>query len=248
MTTSVAVVGASGRLGRVVRDLVRGSDAFRLEAELGSSSSLDEMLAADLIIDVTHPTVSRDVVDFAVRHGRKVLVGSSGWSAERIESLRGTVAAHEGAAVVVIPNFSLGSVLASAFAATASRFFDSIEIVEAHHAGKVDSPSGTAVRTAELISRARAERGPVEAPHVDQRARGQQVASIPVHSLRMTGVVAEQTVLLGGVGESLRITHSTLSSESYEAGIRVALAATRDAVGVTVGLEQLIDLGSSATG
>ena len=106
---------------------------------------------------------------------------------------------HEDAgAVLFIPNFSVGSVLGTAFAALAARFFDSIEIVEAHHAGKVDSPSGTAVRTAELIGDARAPLGPVDAPHADQRARGQQVAGIPVHSLRLSGVLAEQRVVLGG--------------------------------------------------
>ena len=145
--------------------------------------------------------------------------------------------------VVFIPNFSLGSVIATAFAAQAARFFDSIEIVETHHAGKVDSPSGTAVRTAELMGAARTDIGPVAAPHVDQRARGQQVSSIPIHSLRMNGVLARQDVHFGGTGETLTISHETLSASSYEAGILVGLRAAREARGVTVGLDRLIDLG-----
>ncbi|MEP6480733.1 MAG: dihydrodipicolinate reductase C-terminal domain-containing protein, partial [Rhodoglobus sp.] len=119
-------------------------------------------------------------------------------------------------------------------------------IVEAHHASKVDSPSGTAVRTAELMGTARGELGPVVAPHVDQRARGQQVSSIPIHSLRMQGVVAKQDVMFGGNGEVLTISHETLAPSSYEAGILLALRATRNARGVTVGLDKLIDLGLTA--
>jgi 4-hydroxy-tetrahydrodipicolinate reductase len=125
----------------------------------------------------------------------------------------------------------------------AARFYDSIEIVEAHAARKVDSPSGTAVRTAELMAAARAARGPVAAPHTDQRARGQQVASIPVHSLRLAGVVAKQDVIFGGTGEVLTLTHETISPSSYTQGILVALRAASTARGVTVGLESLIDLG-----
>ena len=144
---------------------------------------------------------------------------------------------------IVVPNFSLGSVLATRLAAIAAPYFDAIEIIETHHAGKTDSPSGTAVRTAELIAEARAERGPVDAPYADQRARGQQVASVPVHSLRMAGVLAEQQVIFGGVGETLRIGHQTVSDASYEAGIMLALRALPEARGLTVGLDALLGLG-----
>ena len=154
--------------------------------------------------------------------------------------------ADAASAVVFVPNFSVGSVLATSFAALAARFFDSIEIVEAHHAGKLDSPSGTAVRTAELMGEARAELGPVLAPHIDQRARGQQVWSVPIHSLRMQGVVAKQDVHFGGTGELLTITHETLSPESYEAGILVALRKAPSLKGIVVGLDKLIDLGATA--
>ncbi|NUT57489.1 MAG: 4-hydroxy-tetrahydrodipicolinate reductase, partial [Agromyces sp.] len=134
-------------------------------------------------------------------------------------------------------------VLGTAFAALAARFFDSIEIVEAHHAGKVDSPSGTAVRTAELIGEARAAIGPVSAPHADQRARGQLVSGVPVHSLRLNGLLAEQRVVLGGDGETLTIAHSTVSPSAYEQGILLALRRAPSASGVIVGLDALLDLG-----
>jgi len=244
MTTKVAVVGATGRLGQLVSRIVRESDEFDLVAELDSRTSLSAMLDADIAVDVTLPGVSQKVVDFSVTNGISVLVGTSGWSSERIASLQSRIADNLAIGVVIIPNFSIGSVLATTFAAMAARFFDSIEIVETHHASKVDSPSGTAVRTAELMGAARVKHGPVVAPHTDQRARGQQVASIPIHSLRMQGVVARQEVHFGGNGERLTLSHETLAPSSYEAGILLALRATRTARGVTVGLDQLIDLSS----
>ncbi|MFB2555907.1 4-hydroxy-tetrahydrodipicolinate reductase [Herbiconiux liangxiaofengii] len=243
MTTKVAVVGASGKMGRLIAGLITEHPEFDLVAGLGSTSELEEMLVADLVVDVTVPGVSQKVVEFALTNGRNVLVGTSGWSAERIQGLKRLLGEDPQNGVVVVPNFSVGSVLATAFSTMAARFYDSIEIVEAHAARKVDSPSGTAVRTAELMTAARAERGPVSAPHTDQRARGQQVASIPVHSLRLAGVVAKQDVIFGGTGEVLTITHETIAPSSYYSGILVALRAAAEARGVTVGLENLIDLG-----
>lgn len=248
MTTKVAIVGATGKMGRLFAGLIEEADDLDLVAELSSSSSLDEILVADLVVDVTVPGISQGVVDFAVANRKQVLVGTSGWSAERVAALRRTLGKNPETGVVIIPNFSLGSVLATRFSALAARFYDSIEIIEAHAASKVDSPSGTAVRTAELMQSARSERGPVAAPHSDQRARGQQVASIPIHSLRLSGVVARQDVIFGGTGEVLTITHETISPTAYAAGIRVALRAAVGARGVIVGLDQVLDLDGRAEG
>src|SRR6187402_130220 len=222
MTTRVAIIGATGRMGTLIDEIIAGLDDFEVVARLASSDPLEAMLAADIAVDVTVPAVSQTIVEFAVDHGLSVLVGTSGWSSQRIVALERRVAALPGVGVVIVPNFSIGSVLATSFAAMAARFFDSIEIVEAHHESKVDSPSGTAVRTAELIGAARGVLGPVAAPYVDQRARGQQVSSIPIHSLRMHGVVAKQDVVFGGNGEVLTISHETLAPNAYEAGILLA--------------------------
>jgi 4-hydroxy-tetrahydrodipicolinate reductase len=243
MTTTVAVVGATGKMGQLVSQIIRNSEDFELVAEIDSRGELAEMLGADIAVDVTLPAVSQSVVEFAVAHGISVLVGTSGWSNERIATLERTITGNLSVGVIIVPNFSIGSVLATAFAAMAARFYDSVEIIEAHHASKVDSPSGTAVRTAELISAARAGLGPVAAPHTDQRARGQQVASVPVHSLRMHGVVAKQDVIFGGNGEVLTLSHETLAPSAYEPGILIALRATVGVRGVVVGLDKLIDLG-----
>ncbi|WP_158864835.1 4-hydroxy-tetrahydrodipicolinate reductase [Leifsonia sp. AG29] len=243
MTIRVAVAGAGGKLGSVAVRLIEESDDLELVGRLGSRSSLDEMLGADVLVDMTLPHVSPGIVAFAVEHGMKALIGTSGWSADRILDLERRVASSDGSGAVVIPNFSLGSALGTAFATVAARFFDSVEIVETHGTGKIDSPSGTAVRTAELIGAARAGLGPVQAPHTDQRARGQQVASVPVHSLRMLGVGAQQQVIFGGAGEQLTIRHDTISAHAYEAGILLALRAAAEVSGVVVGLDKLIDLG-----
>ncbi|TQL48386.1 dihydrodipicolinate reductase [Homoserinimonas aerilata] len=246
MTTKVALVGASGSMGRLISQLIESEPGFEVVARLGSASPLSDMLGADVAVDVTRPGVSQSVVDFALDNGLSVLVGTSGWSADRITALEHRLATLPELGVIIVPNFSLGSVLATRFATMAARFFDSIEIVEAHHAAKIDSPSGTAVRTAELMAAARAELGPVAAPHADQRARGQQVGSIPVHSIRLQGIVARQEVIMGGDGEVLSFTHDTLSNTAYEKGIRIALRAVVDARGVTVGLDSLLDLESGS--
>jgi 4-hydroxy-tetrahydrodipicolinate reductase len=246
MTTRVALVGGTGKLGGIIREVIESEVGFEVVALLTSRSDLSELDGADLVVDASVPSVSIDVVRAAVERGINVLVGTSGWSAERIALVRPLVDAA-GTGAVFIPNFSLGSVLGSALAAAAAPFFPSIEIVEAHRETKVDSPSGTAVRTAELIAAARTDVGPVASPHVDQRARGQQVASVPIHSLRRPGVVARQETILSGAGESLTIVHDTVEpAAAYAPGIRLALAAARDAGGVVVGLDSLIDIGLRA--
>lgn len=242
MTTRVAIVGGTGKLGGIIRGIVDAEDGFDVVAILSSASDLSELEGADLVVDASTPAVSIEVIRAATALGVNVLVGTSGWSAERIALVRPLVDAA-GTGVVVIPNFSLGSVLGSALAAAAAPFFPSIEIVEAHRESKVDSPSGTAVRTAELIAAARAEVGPVESPHVDQRARGQRVASVPIHSLRRPGVIARQETILAGAGESLTIVHDTIEpAPAYAPGIRLALSAARDATGVVVGLDSFLHI------
>ncbi|WP_105566867.1 4-hydroxy-tetrahydrodipicolinate reductase [Microbacterium halophytorum] len=241
MAARVALVGGNGKLGSIIRQVIEEHDGFEVHAVLGSSSDFAELEGADLVVDASVPHVSIDVVRRATELGLPVVVGTSGWSAERIASV-GPLVEAAGTAAVFIPNFSLGSVLGSAIASAAARFFPFAEIVETHRDTKIDSPSGTAVRTAEMIAAARRE--PVEAPHADQRARGQQVASVPVHSLRRPGIVAKQETILSGPGESLAVVHDTIDpAAAYAPGIRIALEAAGAASGVVVGLEGFIDIG-----
>ncbi len=240
MKTSVAVVGASGKIGSLVCRLINESDDFELVAELGSQSDLSEMLPAEFVVDVSLPSVSKLVLEYAVENGKHIMIGTSGWSAERIEKQRPFIESHPDVNVVFISNFSLGAALSTHLATVAAKHFDSIEIIETHGVHKVDSPSGTAVSTAEAIAGARDN--DIQAPHADQRARGQLVSGVPVHSLRMEGVVAKQDVIFGGVGETVTVTHTTFSNRSYEAGIMAALRALRTHKGLTIGLDRVISL------
>jgi len=243
MTTQVALVGGSGKLGRIIHAVIDELDGFEVRNVLGSASDLSELDGADLVVDASTPAVSIEVVRAAIERGINILVGTSGWSQERISLVR-PLQASAGTGVVFIPNFSLGSALGTALAAAAAPFFPFAEIVEAHRDSKIDSPSGTAVRTAEQMAEAREEQGPFDAPHVDQRARGQQVAGIPVHSLRRPGVIARQEAILSGAGESLTIVHDTVdSAAAYAPGIRLAVPFARDNRDLVIGLENIIDLG-----
>jgi 4-hydroxy-tetrahydrodipicolinate reductase len=242
VSVAVAVVGARGRMGRLIVDVISGLPDFHVVAELDSSTELSDMLGADIAVDVTSPAVSPDIVSFAMHNGLKVLVGTSGWSASRLDTLKSQVAATPGACVMVVPNFSVGSVVSTHLATIAAQFFESIEVVETHHVGKSDSPSGTAIRTAEKIAEIRKESGGVIAPHANQSARGQLVEGVPVHSLRLHGVHAQQDVIFGGQSETLTIRHDTHSHSAYRDGITHALRYLVDHTGLVVGLDVILGL------
>ena len=238
MSISVAVVGATGRMGKLTLDLIEASQDLELFAALDSKSDIAQTIGADVVIDLTRFDVSQSVVEHAVANNQKLVVGTSGWSATHLQQLERKLQSSE-AAVVVVPNFSVGSMLATKFAVEAAKFFDSIEIVEAHHAGKVDSPSGTAVRTAELIAGAR-DGKPILLPGVGQQARGEIITGVPIHSLRINGVSAKQDVFLGGESELLTLSHETTSVRAYVAGILASIRFAAKSTGLTVGLQNVL--------
>jgi 4-hydroxy-tetrahydrodipicolinate reductase len=240
MSISVAVVGATGRMGKLTLDLIDASQDLELFAALDSKSDIAQTIGADVVIDLTRFDVSQSVVEHAVANNQKLVVGTSGWSASHLQQLEKKLQSSE-AAVVVVPNFSVGSMLATKFATEAAKFFDSIEIVEAHHAGKVDSPSGTAVRTAELIAGAR-DGKPNLLPGVGQQARGEIIAGVPIHSLRINGVSAKQDVFLGGESELLTLSHETTSVRAYSAGLLASIRFAAKSTGLTVGLQSVLGL------
>lgn len=242
--SSVAVAGARGRLGSLVCQVIEDHPALTLGAQLSSASGPEAGADSQILVDVSHPDVSPEIVERALRRGQRVIVGTSGWNADRLAQLQSLVDELPGAAAIVVPNFSLGSVLGTALAQIAAPYFDSMEVVETHHDAKVDSPSGTAVRTAELMSAARERAGaaPIEAPFAQQRARGELIAGVPVHSLRLRGVLARQEVHLGGSGEVLTITHDTHSNDAYRAGIRATLEAIGHTEGLVVGLDRVLGI------
>ena len=241
MTIKVAVIGATGRMGKLALDIIKGSGDLSLHAALDSKSELDQALGADVVFEATNLEVSKSVVDFAVANNLKVLVATSGWTQAALSAVESKVS---NGAVVVVPNFSIGSTLASKFAAEAAQYFDSIEIIETHHAGKLDSPSGTAIRTAELIHSSREEAGRTQPliTGVGQSARGEVVSGVPIHSLRINGVSAKQEVNLGGADELLTISHTAGSVNAYALGILESIRFTANATGLTIGLNKVLGI------
>jgi len=244
----VALLGASGKMGRHAAEAVGGAEDLELVAELGSRDRLDAVLDAGAthVLDLTVPDASPGNVAFAVEHGLHAVVGTSGWSAERRSALEGQLAGRPEVGVLIAPNFALGSVLASAFAAKAARYFPSVEIIEMHHPAKVDAPSGTAVRTAGLIADARAAAGVGPSPdattHDPDGARGALVDGIRVHAVRLRGLEAHQEVLLGGPGEQLVVRHDAFDRGAYMPGVLLGLRTVASRPGLTYGLDGYLEL------
>lgn len=245
---AVAVLGAAGRMGSEAVAAVRAAEDMELVAALGRNDPLDTLVTAgaQYVVDLTVPDSTEANVRFAVEHGMHAVVGTTGWDAGRLSRLEELLAANPGTGVLIAPNFALGSVLASAFAAKAARWFESVEIIELHHPEKVDAPSGTAVRTAQLIARARTGAGLGPSPDATAKqlegARGAEVEGVHLHSVRLRGLVAHQEVLLGGPGEQLTIRHDSYDRASFMPGVLLGLRQVAGHPGLTVGLDGYLNL------
>jgi 4-hydroxy-tetrahydrodipicolinate reductase len=235
---SVGIVGATGRMGRLTKELVDQDSSLKLHAELNSSSDFSMLEGADVVIEFTNPTISETVVDYAIANGMKLVVGSSGWNEVKLAKAQKQLESSPDAAVIVIPNFSIGSMLALRFAEEAAKHFLQVEIIETHHSGKLDSPSGTAIRTAEVIGKSRGKSHLV--PSADQQARGQMVSGVPIHSLRMDGVAARQETVFSAENEQLTISHDVSSHRTYSLGILRAIEFAHTAKGLFVGLDKVL--------
>lgn len=246
---AVAVLGANGRMGAEAVKAVEAAADMKLVAALGRNDSLESLVdsGARIVVDLTVPESTEANVRFAIEHGMHAVVGTTGWDQDRRERLVELLAAHPGTGVLIAPNFALGSVLASAFAAKASKYFESVEIIELHHPDKVDAPSGTAVRTAQLISAERAAAGVPAGPDATTSevagARGCDVDGIRVHSVRLRGLVAHQEVLLGGPGEQLTFRHDSFDRASFMPGVLLGVRSVGTKPGLTLGLDGYLDLG-----
>ena len=238
---AVAVLG-TGRMGKLAQELIDQDANLNLHAALNSNSKLEQMLGADVVLDFTLPDASPRLVEYAIEHDMKIVVGTSGWSESKLQQLESKLHNHPSSAAIVIPNFSVGSMLIQHFSSIAAKYFDSIEIVEAHHAGKVDSPSGTAVRTAELISSARNGMPQPLIPGVEQSARGEVVAGVPIHSLRLQGVSAKQDVHFGSDSELTTLSHEVISHRAYAKGILLSIEFALKNTGLHVGLDKVVGL------
>lgn len=235
-------------MGSTSARAIEAADGLELVAEVDVDDDLQsvEDAQAEAVLVFTTPDVALEQVLWCVERGIHVVVGTSGFDGERLRAVESAVAAHDGAAVLVVPNFSIGAVLMMRFAATAAPFFESVEVIEMHHPDKVDAPSGTATRTAELIAESRAAAGSPSLPDATTTdpdgARGATVGGIPVHAVRARGFVASQEVLLGGVGEILSLRHDSSTRESFMPGVVAALRGVGERPGVTVGLDAVLGL------
>jgi len=245
----VAVLGAKGRVGSEVVRAVGAADDLELAAAVDVEDDLAASLAssrAEVAVDFTSPDAVLDNVRACVSAGVHAVVGTTGWDSDRLATVEGWLGRAPGVGVLVAPNFGVAAVLMMRFAAQAARFYESVEIVELHHANKADAPSGTARRTAELVAAARREAGVAQAPDATSSslpgARGADVAGVPVHAVRLAGLVAHQEVLLAGAGESLTIRHDTFDRSSFTPGVLLGVREVGSRPGLTVGLESLLDL------
>lgn len=241
----VGVVGAAGKMGALACETVEAADGLELVARVDQGDSLTELEGADVAVDFTHPGVVMDTISWCVGHGIHVVVGTSGFTQERLDSIAGQLTGSR-VGVLVVPNFSVGAVLMMRFAAQASAFFESAEIIELHHPTKLDAPSGTAIRTAQLMAaaRERAGAGPIpDATTEDELgARGGTVDGIGVHSVRVRGLVAHQEVVLGNAGETLTIRHDMPDRVATMSGVVASTRFVVDHPGLTVGLEPVLGL------
>jgi 4-hydroxy-tetrahydrodipicolinate reductase len=247
---AVAVIGAKGRMGSAVVEAVMAAPDLRLADALDVGDPLDS-LAADSVqvaVDFTVPAAVEDNLRQLIALGVNAVVGTSGWDQAGLERVRARLAGAPGVGVVIAPNFAVGAVLAARFAAQAAPFFESAEVIELHHPDKVDAPSGTARSTAQAIAAARAAAGmgqPADATDPTRSldgARGAAVDGIPVHSIRLRGLVAHQETLFGNAGEYLTIRHDSLDRASFMPGVLLAVRQVLRRPGLTVGLEPLLGL------
>ncbi|MET0897858.1 MAG: 4-hydroxy-tetrahydrodipicolinate reductase [Mycobacterium sp.] len=242
----VAVLGSMGKVGATMVAAVRDAADLELSAEVDAGDPLEKLTesATEVVIDFTHPDVVMANLKFLIDNGIHAVVGTTGFTDERIDQVRSWLAAKPDSAVLIAPNFAIGAVLSMHFAQQAAPFFESVEVIELHHPHKADAPSGTAARTAKLIAEAR--KGMAPNPDATSTgldgARGADVDGIPVHSIRLAGLVAHQEVLFGTLGETLTIRHDSMDRNSFVPGVLLAVRKVAERPGLTVGLEPLLDL------
>ncbi len=243
---NVAVLGARGRMGSEVVKAVEAAEGLALVAALDMGDSLEQLKgsAAHVVVDFTTPDSVMANLEFLIDNGINVVVGTTGFDDSKLETVKGWLAANPSVGVLIAPNFAIGAVLMMEFAAKAARYFESAEVIELHHPAKVDAPSGTAARTAELMGAARKKAGLGAMPDATSKsldgARGAVVAGIPVHSVRARGLVAHQEVLFGGLGETLTIRHDSIERAGFMPGVILGVRKIVNTPGLTHGLDKFM--------
>ena len=248
MSIKVGVLGAKGRMGSETVKAINAAEDLQLVAQLDLGDSLDALVkyGVEVVVDFTHPDAVMKNLEFAINNGINVVVGTTGFDDTKLGKIKNWLDSNPKVGAVIAPNFGLGAVLMMQFAAKAARYFESVEIIELHHPEKADAPSGTAARTAELISE---QRKAAKRPALPDKtstslpgARGAKVGDVPIHSVRVRGLVAHQEVLLGDQGETLSIRHDSIDRSGFMPGVILAVREVGKHPGLTFGLEHLMDL------
>jgi 4-hydroxy-tetrahydrodipicolinate reductase len=239
----VAVLGAKGRMGTEAVAAINAATDLTLSAALDIEDSLDKLIqtGTEIIVDFTTPDSVMKNLEFAINNGIHVVVGTTGFDDKKIEHLKTLLSKQPKVGALIAPNFGLGAVLMMQFSQTAAKYFESAEIIEMHHANKIDAPSGTAVRTAEMITAARKESNKVNMPDATisslPGARGAKVGDVPVHSIRGHGYVAHQEVVFSDAGETLTIRHDSINRSGFMPGVLIGIRNVVKFPGLTIGLE-----------
>ena len=229
-------------MGSEVVKAVSGASDMQLHASVDLGDSLDLLIGADVVVDFTNPEGVMKNLEFLINHDINVVVGTTGFDAGKIAKVEGWLASHPKTGVFIAPNFAIGAVLMMEFSKQAAPYFESVEIIELHHPNKVDAPSGTAARTAELINQARTAHGsqPDATNTGLEGARGAKIGDVPIHSVRLRGLVAHQEVLFGGLGETLTIRHDSLDRIGFMPGVLLGCREIVKNPGLTIGLEKFL--------
>ena len=244
----VAVLGAKGRMGSESIKAISECKDLELVAQLDLGDSLEKLASsgAQVVVDFTHPDSVMGNLEFAIKNGISVVVGTTGFDEKKLNQIKSWLEANPKVGALIAPNFGLGAVLMMQFAAQAAKYFESVEIVELHHPAKADAPSGTAARTAELITAARKSVNKAAMPDATtseiEGARGAKIGDVQIHSVRLRGLVAHQEVILGDVGETLSIRHDSIDRTGFMPGVLLAIRKVGENPGLTFGLENYMDL------
>ena len=243
----VGVLGAKGRMGAEVVKAINSAPDLALTSALDLGDSLSDFVANQtrVVVDFTHPDVVMENLKFLIEQNINVVVGTTGFTDDRIQQIEKWLN-KKSVGVLIAPNFGLGAVLMMNFAEKAAAYFESVEIVELHHPQKADAPSGTATHTAERIAKARKKAGLGQMPDATTSeisgARGARISDIPVHSVRLRGLVAHQEVIFGDPGETFTLRHDSIDRVGFMPGVLLGVRKIIDQPGLTLGLESLLDL------
>ena len=243
----VAVLGAKGRMGAETVAAIESASDLTLSSALDLGDSLDQLIktGTEVIVDFTHPDSVMKNLEFAITNGIHVVVGTTGFDDKKLSELKNLLSKNTKVGALIAPNFGLGAVLMMQFSQKAAQYFESVEIIELHHANKVDAPSGTAIRTAELITDARQQSKKGSMPDASKTiipgARGAKVGDVPIHSVRSHGYVAHQEVIFGDAGETLSIRHDSINRAGFMPGVLIGVRNVAKHPGLTVGLENYME-------